>query len=136
MIACVPNEMHDVGAMIVANLCELNGCKSLLLGANTPIKDLLTYIGQRKHMPDLLALSVTLPANRVALENALEEITARFPRLKIVIGGQALDVHQEAIQFKERMSSRFASVQHILSLEELEFYLRRLVKAPPSPSIE
>jgi MerR family transcriptional regulator, light-induced transcriptional regulator len=136
IIACVPNEMHDVGTMIVANLCESTGCKSVLLGANTPIKDLLVFIGQRKHMPDLLALSVTLPANRVALENALEEITARFPQLKIVIGGQALDIHREAILFKERLTYKFATVQYIPSLDALELYLRRLVKGKQDHSPE
>jgi MerR family transcriptional regulator, light-induced transcriptional regulator len=128
IIACVPYEQHDVGSMIVANLCEMAGCKSVLLGANTPTRDMLTYIENRKRMPDLLALSITLPAHRVALEESLIAITAKFPLLNILIGGQALDGHGEAIQFRESLLARYPAVHYMQSLDELERYLTVLVK--------
>lgn len=124
IIACVHNEMHDVGTMIVANLSELAGWKSVLLGANTPTRDMLAFIEHRKHMPDLLALSITLPANRMTLEQDLEAIGTRFPALKIVIGGQALGGNTEAVQFREGLLAQYPSVSYMHTLDELEHYLR------------
>ncbi len=129
IIACVPNEQHDIGTMIVANVCGVAGWKSDLLGANTPTRDLLTYIDQRKQMPKLLALSVTLPANRVVLEGDLAAITARFPQLRILIGGQALAGHEEAIGFVEGLLAKYPTVHYVKTLDELEHYLTTLAAA-------
>jgi methanogenic corrinoid protein MtbC1 len=128
LIACVPNEMHAVGTMIVANLCESVGCKSLLLGANTPTRDMLTFLGQRKRLPDLLALSVTLPANRVAMDESLASITADYPGLQILIGGQALNDREEAVQFRNYLLAKYPAVDFVQTLDELEQYLSALAK--------
>ena len=123
IIACVPNEQHDIGTMIVANVCSVAGWKTDLLGANTPTRDLLTYIDQRKRMPDLLALSITLPANRVLLEGDLATITAKFPHLNILVGGQALEGNENAILFVEELLAKYPVVHHVQTLDELEHYL-------------
>jgi len=129
IIACVPNEQHDIGTMIVANVCGAAGWKSDLLGANTPTRDLLTYIDQRKHMPDLLALSITLPANRRVLEGDLAAIATKFPQLKILIGGQALDGHEETNRFVEGLLAKYPTVHCVQTLDELEHYLTTLATA-------
>jgi MerR family transcriptional regulator, light-induced transcriptional regulator len=128
IIACVPGEMHDVGAMVVANLTESVGCKSVLLGADTPTKDMLAFFEHREHMPDLLALSTTLPANRVALDESLAAVTAKCPHLRIVIGGQALHGHEEAVQFRSNLLDKYPTVDYVQTLDELEQYLNLLAK--------
>lgn len=126
IIACVPNELHDVGTIIVANLCEAAGWKTLLLGANLPTRDMLAYIGKRSRLPDLLALSITLPANRAALARDLATITAHFPELNIVLGGQGLDGHNEAVQFRQELLARHPTVHYAQTLDDLERYLNAL----------
>jgi len=129
IIACVSNEQHDLGAMVVANVFSVAGWKSDLLGANTPTRDLLRYIDQRKRIPEQLALSITLPANRVVLEGDLAAITTKFPQLNILIGGQALDGHEDAIRFVEELLAKYPTVHHVQTLDELENYLTTLATA-------
>jgi MerR family transcriptional regulator, light-induced transcriptional regulator len=123
MIACVSNELHDVGTMIIANLCESTGWRTILLGANTPTRDMIKFIEQRSHFPDLLALSITLPSNRPSLEDALAAITEKFPTLRILVGGQALDGQGEATHFREALLARFPSVNYLPTLEDFEQFL-------------
>lgn len=130
IVACVPNEFHDIGTLVVANACEEAGCKAVLLGSNTPTRELLKFIRQRHRFPDLLALSITLPANRIALHEGLATITAEFPGLPIIVGGQALDGHAEAATFREALQARFPTVRHVPTLEALGQVLNAL------PSLE
>ena len=74
-------------------------------------------------MPDLLALSITLPANRVLLEGDLATITAKFPHLNILVGGQALEGNENAIRFVEELLAKYPVVHHVQTLDELEHYL-------------
>lgn len=139
VVACIQNDFHDVGAMMIANVCESAGWRTLLLGANTPTQDMLRFIAEKDPLPDLLALSVTLPANRTVLEQTLERLTGMFPQLRIVIGGQALAgedpaSRDEAAAFREHLTERFASVRYLPTLEALSDYLRQRSSPASIPS--
>ena len=121
IIACVPYELHDVGTLIVANVFQLAGWKIQLLGANTPVEDMVDFIARRK--PDMLALSCTLPANRHGLEEALAKTVVVFPQLEILIGGQALGGSDEAAQYRGTLMARIPKTRYLETLEELERYL-------------
>jgi methanogenic corrinoid protein MtbC1 len=121
IIACVPYELHDVGTLIVANVFQLAGWKIQLLGANTPVEDMVDFIARRK--PDMLALSCTLPANRHGLEEALAKTVVAFPQLEILIGGQALGGSDEAAQYRGTLMARIPKTRYLETLEELERYL-------------
>lgn len=123
VIACVPGELHEIGTMIVANACEAAGWKAVLLASDTPTHDLIAFIRKRKRVPDVVALSVTLPANRRALQDELVALTTAFPALPIIFGGQALNGHSEAIAFREHLLLRFPTVQYIQTLDALERFL-------------
>jgi methanogenic corrinoid protein MtbC1 len=89
VVSAVPNEFHEVGARMVADMLELDGWDVTYLGANLPIKDLLALLKQKK--PFLLALSVATAFN---LEKARELIAAvrKMPELsatRILAGGLA-----------------------------------------------
>lgn len=86
VIACVANEMHALGAKMVADLFELHGWDSLFLGANVPIPDLLALIDEAK--PDAIGLSLSLYANIVSLQKTLESVTQTFS-MPVLMGGQA-----------------------------------------------
>lgn len=92
IVTAAPNEFHEVGARMVADVLELDGWDVTYLGANFPHDGLLELI--RRQQPFLLALSVATPFN---LEKARELITTirripEFSSLKILVGGLAFSV--------------------------------------------
>jgi methanogenic corrinoid protein MtbC1 len=87
IVACVADEFHQLGGRMVADFCELRGWRGYFLGANTSIADLLQVIAQRK--PDLLGLSLSIYFNLPKLIAALDAVTANYPKLPILVGGQA-----------------------------------------------
>jgi methanogenic corrinoid protein MtbC1 len=89
IVTAAPNEFHEVGARMVADILELDGWDVTYLGANFPHDGLVELI--RRQQPFLLALSVATPFN---LEKARELIATirrnpEFAALKILIGGLA-----------------------------------------------
>ncbi|AQQ70682.1 methyltransferase cognate corrinoid protein, Methanosarcina family [Limihaloglobus sulfuriphilus] len=87
IVCCTPNEYHQLGAKMAADIFELNGWDSYFLGANTPTHDLLCMIEEKK--PDLLGLSVSLYFSIPYLIETIEVVSASFPNQEIVVGGQA-----------------------------------------------
>lgn len=86
IIACVPQEYHQLGAKMVADIFELNGWDGYFVGANTPTEDLLGNIHEKK--PDLVALSMSLYVSLKGMDEMLQGLTSTFPKLDIIVGGQ------------------------------------------------
>jgi methanogenic corrinoid protein MtbC1 len=86
IVSCVANEYHQVGGRMVADLAELQGWDTYFLGANTPMADLLTMIGEKR--PDVLALSTAFYSNLPTLRGEIEAVRQRYPNLPIWLGGQ------------------------------------------------
>lgn len=121
VISCVSREFHDVGALILSNVFHSTGWDVSLLGANVPTGDLVDFI--EKYNPAVLALSVTLPANREALEQVLETVVPTFPQLDVFVGGQAIGGSHEADQYRATLAQRFPSLRYLQTLDELEHHL-------------
>lgn len=98
IIACTQNEMHQIGAKIVADRLEIQGWDSSFLGSNTPSYGVLETIGKMK--PQLVGLSVTLTKNLPKVAEAAQQIRQQFPAVKLLIGGQAAYT-REAQNFAE-----------------------------------
>ncbi len=113
IIACPAMERHQLGGEIVAELMESYGWKTSLLGANTPPDDLIQLM--RQMQPDLLGLSLTLPANLQSLLDLLELVASIFPDLPVLIGGHAFQTvsRQELDQFPNA-----TLVPNILNLQQ------------------
>lgn len=95
VVTSAPNEYHELGALMVADLLEIDGWDVKYLGANTPVQDLLRFLKSTK--PHLLAISVTMAFN---LENAARLIEAvkadpELGGIKIMVGGLALQAEPE-----------------------------------------
>lgn len=86
IIACIPKELHQVGAKMIADIFELNGWDSYFLGSNTPISGLLTMIEEKQ--PDLVGLSMSIYFNLQQLLQLLSVIREAFPNLRLIVGGQ------------------------------------------------
>ncbi len=88
MIACVGEELHEIGARMVADIFELEGWDTDFLGANTPGKSLLGMLDQRD--PDLLCLSTTMDFNLPALMECIAEIreSPGGRSIRLLVGGR------------------------------------------------
>ncbi len=87
VVSCVAHEYHHIGGKMVADTFEFHGWNSYFLGANTPIKDLLSLIDEKQ--PEIIALSMTITFHLESLIRTLTSIRHRFPNTPIWIGGQA-----------------------------------------------
>jgi methanogenic corrinoid protein MtbC1 len=91
VVSAAPNEFHEVGARMVADMLELDGWDVTYLGANTPREELVKLLRQRP--PFLLALSV---ATAFSLEQARDTIAAvrdaaELSGMRILVGGLAFN---------------------------------------------
>jgi methanogenic corrinoid protein MtbC1 len=87
VVACVENELHQVGVKMVADVFEMHGWESYFLGTGIPLNELIRYISEVK--PDILAISLSIYFNFTNLIKMVNEIKKIFPTLTIIIGGQA-----------------------------------------------
>ncbi len=89
VVTASPNEFHEVGAWMVADILQYNGWNVRYLGANTPTPSLIEFLSNLQ--PLLLAVSVTMPFN-LSKTKSLITAVRREPSLKdlkIVVGGLA-----------------------------------------------
>lgn len=121
IIACVPHEYHQIGAMMVADLFELHHWHGFSLGANTPTADLVRIIRERD--PDLVGISMSLLFNRPQLEAMLEAVSSEFPTLDLMLGGRAFHRDGAGRQAREALVQRFPRLRYYDSLDQLEGYL-------------
>jgi methanogenic corrinoid protein MtbC1 len=115
VIACVANEYHQIGGKMVADLFELNGWHGYFLGANMPLEDLMRMIDDKQ--PELIGLSLAVYSNLPSLLQVLDAVTATYPDLRVLVGGQAFrwggcDV-----------VGAYPNTVHVSSLSELEALL-------------
>lgn len=96
VIAAAPNELHEVGASMVANLLEQHGWKVDYLAANVPQEDLLEYL--RVNKPCFLGLSVVMPFNLAGVREIIDLIRndVSICYIKIMVGGAAFK-HSEVL---------------------------------------
>lgn len=87
VISCIPNELHQVGAKMVADTFELQGWDSKFLGANTPTSELIRFIEKEK--PHVLGLSLSIYFNLPILIQLIEQVRLSIPDQSIFVGGQA-----------------------------------------------
>lgn len=115
VVSCVANEYHQVGGKMVSDILELHGWDARFLGAGSSTEQLVSEIADVN--PDLVALSVSLPQNIRALQEAIDAVRRSFPELPIIVGGQA---------FAHLADSSVTSAAHVhvvRSLDALEGYI-------------
>lgn len=87
IVACVPGELHDLPARLLADALDVDGYDVRFLGADVPLPDLLDAVGIEQ--PDLLALSVTMIFNLPSMRETLRRVRGAHPQLPIAVGGHA-----------------------------------------------
>jgi MerR family transcriptional regulator, light-induced transcriptional regulator len=89
VVVCPPEELHEIGARMVADYFTLCGFRVLFIGANTPQNDILNGIQYLR--PEYVAVSVTSYFNLLATKNAIRKIMDLRDTLsfQVILGGQA-----------------------------------------------
>ncbi len=95
VVSCAPNEFHELGARMLADLLEGEGWDVLFLGANTPGDQLIRFL--KIHQPTFLALSLTLPFGLHDLATHIAQIKEDpgLQNIKILVGGLAFSHEPE-----------------------------------------
>ncbi|MHC4179983.1 MAG: cobalamin B12-binding domain-containing protein [Planctomycetota bacterium] len=87
--AAVAGNQHDIGLQAVADFFEMDGWRTVLLGANVPARDLVQAVDC--FAADLLGLSVSQTIQFQAVKTAIQAVrgSARDTKVKILLGGRA-----------------------------------------------
>ncbi|MBN2618058.1 MAG: cobalamin-dependent protein [Spirochaetales bacterium] len=95
IITSAPNEYHELGGRMLADLLDINGWNIQFYGSNTPEKDLIDVL--IKNSPVFLGVSVTMCSNIDKIVELITNIrkTKSLENLKIIVGGQAFNTDPE-----------------------------------------
>lgn len=116
IVACVPNEYHQIGGKMVADIFELHGWNGYFLGANTPSEDLMQMVKEKQ--TEIVGLSVSIHTNLANLPKTLDLLSENCSSLRILVGGQAFRYGGSDIL------TQYPNVRHVPSLDELELLLQ------------
>jgi methanogenic corrinoid protein MtbC1 len=89
IVTSAPDELHGLGAQMVADLLEREGWEVLCLGAATPAQDLVELV--ELECPDLVAISASTAGRMPGVEQVVPRLAALRPRPLIAVGGRLFD---------------------------------------------
>jgi MerR family transcriptional regulator, light-induced transcriptional regulator len=83
-----PNEFHEIGAWMIADILKIQGWDIDYLGANTPQNDLIKFL--LSSLPDILLISVTMLFNVEKVKEIIDSIKTNtdLNKMKIMVGGR------------------------------------------------
>lgn len=98
MVTAAPNEFHELGGRMLADILEREGWDVVFLGANTPAVELMKML--KKIQPRFLAISLTMPFNidKVAAIISTIRETKDLSPLKVIVGGPVFNLDRELWQ--------------------------------------
>jgi methanogenic corrinoid protein MtbC1 len=91
IVTSAPNEYHELGARLLADMLESDGWDVLFLGANTPAEALIDLT--RKTQPRFVAISLTMPFSIDKVSGIISAMRAipELSSVKILVGGAAFN---------------------------------------------
>jgi methanogenic corrinoid protein MtbC1/transposase-like protein len=87
VLACAPDEQHELGLLMLACLLRADGWEVVYLGQSTPVADAVAIARGREAA--VLAFSVTMPESVAALEREFEAVTGTRGVTTVVGGASA-----------------------------------------------
>jgi MerR family transcriptional regulator, light-induced transcriptional regulator len=87
VLTAAPNEFHEVGSRMVADLLEMDGWNVIYLGVNTPEDDLIRFI--KKTKPVFVGISAAMPFNLDRISRIIADLRKdeETSRIRIMVGG-------------------------------------------------
>ncbi len=120
MLAAPSGEHHVVALRMVDNLVRDAGYEVVMLGADVPPDALAVAV--RRHMPDVLCLSSTIPAGFDPVLESIDAAHGELPSAQFVLGGRGLRTQLRAhpgIQICRRVSDVVEAVDALVQRAEL-----------------
>jgi MerR family transcriptional regulator, light-induced transcriptional regulator len=96
IVCCVPEEEHEVGVELLSMYLTNKGWNILFVGHSSPEGEILRLMEQQH--PFAIILSITLISHLPELKSLVIKIRERFPSVKILTGGQAVQQAREVIE--------------------------------------
>lgn len=95
VVTSAPDDYHEIGAWMIADLLDQHGYMVKYLGANTPAVDLIKLLKDSR--ADVLAVSITMPFNCPSARDLIRQTRAEadLKSLKIIVGGRCLNENPE-----------------------------------------
>ena len=92
--ACAPGEQHEIGLLLFSLEAQLAGMRPVLLGADTPLDDML--LAQKRSHSDGIVISSSVDPPPALLERALPKLV-RDAGVPVFVGGSTAVHHRAAI---------------------------------------
>jgi methanogenic corrinoid protein MtbC1 len=114
VVACPPDEEHDIAALAVAYRCRVRGCRVYYLGANVPIASLTNLCS--KVEPDLTIISFPLALSDDKATELVQSLANEVsPASNLAVGGHgALAVRDLFVKYNITVLEDFAELDHRL----------------------
>jgi methanogenic corrinoid protein MtbC1 len=87
IVSSVEGDAHDIGVNFVSAFFELDGWRSICLGADTPVEELVRL--SLLFDADLVALGATLGTQRQAIARTIAALKTARPGQRVLVGGAA-----------------------------------------------
>jgi methanogenic corrinoid protein MtbC1 len=88
LLVCPPNEEHELGLRMLSDRFELAGYRTVFLGADTPIDEIVDA-ASAVHA-SIVAMSVSTVIERVELRCFVDGLRERLSGIRIIVGGPAV----------------------------------------------
>ncbi len=99
VIVCVPEgEYHTLPLLLAERPLREKGYRVVNIGASAPSESTVAYVRGRR--PAGVLISVTQPACREGAIALARRLRTEFPRLRIAVGGQALQRSSPPVEFR------------------------------------
>jgi methanogenic corrinoid protein MtbC1 len=96
IMGCAPNELHEIGILMLAVMLRHEGYQVEYLGADVPLEDLVDYARQEK--PDMICLSATSKENALTFAKLESQLKTIRPAPVFGYGGMAFNVDPSLIE--------------------------------------
>ncbi len=93
ILGCAPDELHEIGSMMLATLLRDAGYRVEYLGPDLPLEDLLIYI--REESPKIVVLSATMKDSAEDLMKFPQKLQGLKPQILFGFGGAAFNMNPE-----------------------------------------
>jgi methanogenic corrinoid protein MtbC1 len=87
LLACPPEEAHDLGLRMVADRFDMAGWTTYYLGADTPVREIAA--AARGLSVDAVVMSSSTHFHRLAVRHAVDALKKELPEVRIWVGGPA-----------------------------------------------
>lgn len=89
LICCPGNELHEIGARMVADFFEIHGFDVKFIGSNIPVRDVVSQINAFD--PHIMGISCTMAFNLHEIKTVIDSSRQNSPNMKVFVGGYAFN---------------------------------------------